>query len=156
MLPILAEFRGAAVQDDLKTGNISRLTENSPHSAVLIVDDEALIRWTLSEALGERGYRVTEAEDGRSALAAIARASHPFDVVLLDFRLPDSADLRLLQRMRELMPAARVIMMTAHNSPELTQGAEALGAYRVVSKPFEVESLAALVKQAREESPTGD
>ena len=40
-------------------------------------------------------------------------------------------------------------MITAHNSPELAQGAAALGAYRVISKPFEVESLAALVNQAR-------
>ena len=43
-------------------------------------------------------------------------------------------------------------MITAHNSPELAQGAAALGAYRVISKPFEVESLAALVNQARADS----
>ncbi len=76
----------------------------------------------------------------------------PFDVVLLDFRLPDSADLRLLENVRQLTPTSRVIMITAHNSPELAQGAIALGAYRVISKPFEVDSLAALVKQAREDA----
>ena len=53
-----------------------------------------------------------------------------------------------------LTPTSRVIMITAHNSPELAQGAVALGAYRVVSKPFEVESLAALVNQARAEDST--
>ncbi len=122
---------------------------------VLIVDDEALIRWTLTETLGERGYLVKEAEDGRGALAAIAGADEPFDVVLLDFRLPDSADLRLLERIRGLAPDTRIIMMSAHNSPELIQGAEALGAYRVVSKPFEIESMAALVNQAQAEPADG-
>jgi len=131
-------------------GNIPSPLKNFPPT-VLVVDDEALIRWSLTEALGEQGYAVTEAGDARMALAAVMEAVVPFDVVLLDFRLPDSADLRLLERMRQLTPTSRVIMVTAHNSPELAQGATALGAYRVISKPFEVDSLAALVKQARED-----
>ena len=131
-------------------GNIPSPRKNFPPT-VLVVDDEALIRWSLAEALGEQGYAVTEAGDARMALAAVMEALVPFDVVLLDFRLPDSADLRLLERMRQLTPTSRVIMVTAHNSPELAQGATALGAYRVISKPFEVDSLAALVKQARED-----
>ena len=131
-------------------GNIPSPRKNFPPT-VLVVDDEALIRWSLTEALGEQGYAVTEAGDARMALAAVMEAVVPFDVVLLDFRLPDSADLRLLERMRQLTPTSQVIMVTAHNSPELAQGATALGAYRVISKPFEVDSLAALVKQARED-----
>jgi DNA-binding NtrC family response regulator len=116
------------------------------------VDDEALIRWSVSEMLGERGYVVTEAGNARMALDAVRNAHEPFDVVLLDYRLPDSADLRLLQTVRALTPTSQVIMITAHNSPELAQGATALGAYRVISKPFEVDSLAALVNQARDEA----
>jgi len=116
--------------------------------SVLVVDDEALIRWSLAEMLCERGYTVREAGDARSAMAAMESAEEPFDVVLLDYRLPDSADLRLLEKIRRLAPSSQVIMITAHNSPELAQGAVALGAYRVISKPFEVESLAELVKQA--------
>jgi DNA-binding NtrC family response regulator len=123
--------------------------EKKSAPSVLVVDDEALIRWSLAEMLGERGYTVTEAGDGRMAVAAIENAEEPFDVVLLDYRLPDSADLRLLEKVRHLAPTSQVIMITAHNSPELAQGAVALGAYRVISKPFEVESLAALVKQAQ-------
>jgi DNA-binding NtrC family response regulator len=124
------------------------MSKNSAPS-VLVVDDEALIRWSLSEALGERGYAVSEAGSAKMALEAIERAAQPFDVVLLDYRLPDSADLRLLAKVRELTPATQVIMITAHNSPELAQGAAALGAFRVISKPFEMESLAVLVNQAR-------
>jgi DNA-binding NtrC family response regulator len=122
----------------------------NPAPSVLVVDDEALIRWSLTEALGERGYSVSEAGSAKTAVEAIEQAVEPFDVVLLDYRLPDSADLRLLAKIRELAPSSRVIMITAHNSPELTQGAAALGAFRVISKPFEVDSLAALVKQARD------
>jgi DNA-binding NtrC family response regulator len=125
------------------------LMEKKSAPSVLVVDDEALIRWSLAEMLGDRGYSVTEAVDGRMAVAAIENAEEPFDVVLLDYRLPDSADLRLLEKVRHLAPTSQVIMITAHNSPELAQGAAALGAYRVISKPFEVESLAALVKQAQ-------
>jgi DNA-binding NtrC family response regulator len=121
--------------------------------SVLVVDDEPLIRWSLTEMLGERGYAVAEAGDARMAVAAIESAEAPFDVVLLDYRLPDSADLRLLEKIRRLAPSSQVIMITAHNSPELAQGAAALGAYRVISKPFEVDSIAALVSQARSDRP---
>jgi DNA-binding NtrC family response regulator len=131
--------------------NIPLMTKNSPPT-VLIVDDEALIRWSLAETLGARGYAVTEAGNGRMAVAAIQQAPEPFDVVLLDYRLPDSADLRLLENVRRLAPSSQVIMITAHNSPELAQSAAALGAYRVVSKPFEVESLAALVHEAQQDA----
>ena len=131
--------------------NIPLMMKKSAPS-VLVVDDEALIRWSLTEMLGERGYAVTEASDGRMALAAIEKALEPFDVVLLDYRLPDSADLRLLETVRRLAPTSQVIMITAHNNPELAEGAAELGAYRVISKPFEVESLAALVNQARQDA----
>ena len=126
--------------------DFSQMVKKSP--TVLVVDDEALIRWSLAEALGELGYAVTEAADGRTAIGAIEKSSEPFDVVLLDFRLPDSSDLKLLGRIRDLAPTSQVIMITAHNSPELAQGATALGAFRVVSKPFEVDAITSLVRQA--------
>jgi len=148
MLTYLPGIEQFPVNLDMR--NIPHMQKKSAPT-VLVVDDEALIRWSLSEMLGERGYEVTEAENARTAMAAIENAEHPFDVVLLDYRLPDSGDLRVLEKVRHLAPSSQVIMITAHNSPELAQGAAALGAYRVISKPFEVESLAALVNQARDE-----
>ena len=59
--------------------NFPDMTKNSPPT-VLVVDDEALIRWSLAEMLGDRGYTVTEAADGRTAVAAIQGATEPFDV----------------------------------------------------------------------------
>lgn len=149
MLSYQPIIKRSGVDTAAETGNISDMPKKSAPT-VLVVDDEALIRWSLAEMLGERGYTVTEAGDGRMAIAAIESALRPFDVVLLDYRLPDSCDLRLLARVRHLAPSSQVIMITAHNSPELARGAVALGAYHVISKPFEVESLASLVNQAHE------
>lgn len=148
MLSYLPKVQHSRAGSESEMRNIPAMAKKHAPT-VLVVDDEALIRWSLAEMLGERGYAVTEAADGRMALAAIEKAPEPFDVVLLDYRLPDSADLRLLESVRRIAPTSQVIMITAHSSPELAQGAAALGAYSVISKPFEVDSLAALVGQAR-------
>jgi DNA-binding NtrC family response regulator len=116
----------------------------TPH--VLVVDDEWLIRWALREALEARGYRVTEAGDAASARRALAEDGGP-DAVVLDYRLPDSNDLDLLASIRRREPPPPVIMMTAHGNAELAKGALALGAYRLVSKPFEMVQMADLVAE---------
>jgi DNA-binding NtrC family response regulator len=115
---------------------------------VLVVDDEPLIRWSLAETLTERGFEVIEAGDARSAVQIVSDATEPFEVMVLDLRLPDSHDLTLLSRLRRLAPESRVILMTAYGTPEAIQGAVDLGAFRVVSKPFEVHELAALISRA--------
>lgn len=134
------ELKGAARNNPL--------TQKKSALSVLVVDDDALMRWSLAELFGELGYAVTESGDARSAVSAVDNAAEPFDVVLLDYRLPDSADLRLLEMVRRLSPKSRVIMITSYNSPELALGAVALGAYRVITKPFEVASIATLVGEA--------
>lgn len=124
------------------------MVNNSQPSHVLVVDDEWLIRWALRQALEAKGYLVTEAGDAVSAREALADADQRPDAVVLDYRLPDSDDLGLLAAIRRDRPALQVIMMTAHSTPELVKGALDLGAYRVVSKPFEVQQLADLVAEA--------
>jgi DNA-binding NtrC family response regulator len=115
---------------------------------VLVVDDEPLIRWSITETLADRGCDVVETGDARGARSAVEHEDPGFDVVLLDYRLPDSDDLALLTSIRDLAPRAQVILMTAFGRPEVVNGALALGAYRVVSKPFELHALAELVAQA--------
>ena len=123
--------------------------KKSPSPRVLVVDDEALIRWSLSESLSEAGYAVIEAGDGASALAQ-ASNGHVFDAIILDYRLPDSNDLRLLERLRDLQPNAAVVMMTAFGTPEVISGALKLGAFRIVVKPFDVHDMVDAVGRARE------
>ena len=115
---------------------------------VLIVDDEPLIRWSVAETLTERGYEVVEAEDAFATRVAVGEDGAAFDVVLLDYRLPDSDNLSLLASIRDLAPNAQVILMTAFGRPDIVQGALDLGAFRVIGKPFEMSAIADLVAEA--------
>jgi DNA-binding NtrC family response regulator len=74
----------------------------------------------------------------------VTTAARPFDVVLLDLRLPDMHDLSLLATLRQLLPAAALILMTAFGTPEIFADAEALGA-AVLNKPFEIDDLKKLI-----------
>ncbi len=123
-----------------------QMAEKSPPLQVLVVDDESLIRWSLAEVLADSGCVVDEAGDGASAVSLLD--GKRFDVVLLDYRLPDSNDLHLLETIRNLSPRSTVIMMTAFGTAEMVEGALRLGAYRVVPKPFDVHDMARLVAEA--------
>lgn len=114
---------------------------------VLVVDDELLIRWSVAETLSAAGHSVVQASDGRSAMDALVAMSN-VDVVLLDYRLPDSDDLALLGRIRQAAPNAAVVMMTAYGTPETVRGALALGAQAVMTKPFDMCELTTLVCHA--------
>ena len=122
--------------------------KNPAPARVLVVDDEPLIRWSITETLSDRGCDVVQTGDARGARSAVGGGTQPFDVVLLDFRLPDSDDLSLLAAIRRMSPQARVILMTAFGRPEVVRGALELGAFRVVSKPFEMHAIADLVAEA--------
>lgn len=120
------------------------------HLRILVVEDEALIRWSIAETLGQEGHTVMEAGSAASAVRALEDADEGIDVVLLDYRLPDSNDLGLLANVRRLRPRSAVVMMTAYGTPEVTEGALALGAYRVVGKPFDMHGLGSLVAAAHD------
>jgi len=121
---------------------------NNSQSRILVVDDELLIRWSLGEALTAAGYAVVEGRDAAEARQALRDQDHKPDLVVLDYRLPDSNDLGLLTTIRNEAPTVPVILMTAYGTAEVVKGALDLGAYRVVSKPFEVQDMASLVTEA--------
>ena len=115
---------------------------------VLVVDDEALVRWSIAETLGANGCDIVEASDAQSAYAAILDRAHQPDAVLLDLKLPDSADLSLLAAVRHLLPAVPVILMTAFGTVELVEEARRLGVFTVLDKPFDLDELGRLVELA--------
>lgn len=113
---------------------------------VLVVEDEPLIRWALAETLTDAGYTAIEAGDGATAMRAVA--ADEIDVILLDFVLPDSNDLGLLETLRRLAPSAPVIMITAYGTADLNATALRLGAHRVLNKPLDMPDIPALVHAA--------
>jgi DNA-binding NtrC family response regulator len=118
------------------------------HLRILVVEDEPLIRWSIAETLAHGGHTVLEAGNASTAVRAVTATPDPIDVVLLDYRLPDSNDLGLLADIRRLLPRSAVVMMTAYGAPEMTRQALHLGAFRVLDKPFDMDRLEPLVREA--------
>jgi DNA-binding NtrC family response regulator len=123
------------------------MPDETTRLTILVVDDEALVRWSLAEVLRRSGHTVIEATSAREALDAISPSSL-IDAVLLDYRLPDSADLRLLQQIRRRLPRSPVVLMTTFGTPEVVQAALDLGAYRVLTKPFDMHGVEGLITEA--------
>ena len=119
---------------------------------VLVVDDEALLRWSIAELLRRSGHTVIEAATADTARDAMTETSESIDVVLLDYRLSDSTDLRLLEEVRRRLPHSAVMLMTAYGTPEIVQGALDRGAYCVLSKPFDMHGIDGLISEAHQAS----
>jgi len=123
--------------------------KKSPTVGVLVIDDESLIRWSLAQTLFDHGYSVMEAGDGKQALAVLRNPPEPVEVIMLDYRLPDTNGLQLLTAIRGISPDSRVVMMTAYGTAEVVAEAMRLGAVCVVTKPIEMEDVAVIVSRAR-------
>lgn len=113
---------------------------------ILIIEDEKLIRWSLRQRLQEEGYAVEEAETAELGLEKWSSAT--FDLVMLDYKLPDRTGLEVLQSIRELDQDIVVLMMTAYSSVESAVQAMKLGAYDYVSKPFQMDAIVLTVAKA--------
>lgn len=115
---------------------------------ILIIEDEKLIRWSLRQRFQEEGYLVEDAETGTDGLARMSRAT--FDLVMLDYKLPDMTGLEVLRKVRDEDQEVVVLMMTAYSNVENAVEAMRLGAYDYVSKPFKMDVLMVAVNKALE------
>ena len=114
---------------------------------ILVVDDEQLIRWSLTSRLTDEGYRVLEAE---TAADAVRTAREGVDLVLLDYRLPDGDGLSVLKQIKESDPDTLVILLTADSNVKTAVEAMRHGAYHYANKPFNLDEIALLVEKALE------
>ena len=128
-------------------GCYSKLVKIHGQATILVVDDEALIRWSLAERLKAEGYEVLEAETGAAALEQLPEG---VDLVLLDYRLPDTDGVTVLRKIKEFDQDILVILLTAYASVETAVEAMKLGAYHFANKPFNLDEVAATVARALE------
>ncbi|MBZ0159039.1 MAG: sigma-54 dependent transcriptional regulator [bacterium] len=115
---------------------------------ILVVDDEENIRWALRKALEREGHQVVAAADG---LEGFRRATDPgIDLVLMDIKMPGADGLETLSRIKETRPELPVIIMTAFGTLQAAVQAMKRGAYDYITKPFDFDELAIVVRRVFE------
>lgn len=113
---------------------------------LLIVEDDPIISDALKMVLVDAGYDARVVATGHNAHREIEKES--FQLILVDFRLPDIDGITLMEEIKRLLPAVEVILMTAHGSIELAIEATKKGAYYFLSKPFAMDEALILVQKA--------
>src|SRR5213594_1995121 len=116
--------------------------------SILVADDEESIRWVLERACSQQGHRVVAVASGNDALQALRAGS--FDVALIDIKMPDLSGLEVLSRARAAEVDTLFIIMTAQNTMANAIEATKRGAYDYLTKPFDLEQVAALIARAME------
>ncbi|MBM7842843.1 response regulator transcription factor [Herpetosiphon giganteus] len=117
-------------------------------ASILLVDDEFPIRATLGDLLRRRGYDVQTADSGEEALDRIAQ--RPFDLFLLDLRLPGVDGITVAQRVRERYPDAAILILTGHGSLDSAIEGIHLGVFDYMLKTSSPQDVLARVKSALE------
>ena len=112
---------------------------------VLVVDDEDLVRWSVTERLREAGHDVVEAG---TAAEAVEQAGRGIDLALLDYKLPDGDGVGVLKRVHDIDPDVPVIMLTAHKNVETVVEAMRAGAFDYATKPFDLNDVVLRVNRA--------
>jgi DNA-binding NtrC family response regulator len=115
---------------------------------VLLVDDEVDFTAGLSKVLRRRGFEVETASDGMTAVVHIAK--EPFDVIVLDVKMPGMDGLQVLAEIKRLEIEARVILLTGHLSSSEEQAGLKEGVFAYLFKPFPTLKLVSLIQEAAE------
>jgi DNA-binding NtrC family response regulator len=119
-------------------------------ASILIVEDEDSQRSLLSGLLRKEGYTIGEAGNGADALDVFKK--DVFELVLLDYKLPDTDGLTLLKKFKEINPEVEIIMVTAFGSIENAVGALKAGATEYLTKPIDLDDLLFKIKKTEEKT----
>jgi DNA-binding NtrC family response regulator len=130
-----------------------RASKSTPQRTMLIVDDEPHIRRVL-EAAFEKEFIVLTAENGHRAMDLVA--ANAIDILISDLIMPDTTGVELLRRIKEVQPTCAAIMITAYGTIKTAVEAMRLGAYNYVTKPFDLDEVKVIVKQALEHKSLRD
>jgi DNA-binding NtrC family response regulator len=124
------------------------MDDNGQHVQILLADDEEHVRFAMKETLAPMGCDCQEAANGREAVALFE--SNRFDLVILDYRMPDLDGIEALKEIHRINPDVPVLFVTAFGSKELAMEAVREGAYDYFTKPFDVEEMRVVVRRALE------
>jgi DNA-binding NtrC family response regulator len=124
----------------------TRNREQATQGVVLVIDDESAIRESLETLLDLEGFEVETAANGEQGLARLG--ARPFDLILLDFALPDRNGVEVLREIRDRDPLIPVIMITAYGTVENAVNAMQAGATNFIQKPWDNEKLLADIRAA--------
>lgn len=114
--------------------------------AILLIEDDLTFSRILEGFLSRKGFKVTVNHAGKEGLKTFQ--SKPFDLVLLDYRLPDTNGVDVLQELKSLSPAIPVIIMTGFSDIRTAVKAIKLGAFEYITKPVNPDELLMVVQQA--------
>jgi heterodisulfide reductase subunit A len=112
---------------------------------ILVVDDELIVRDSIREWLIEEGFDADMANSGQEALSRLGES--PFQLMLLDIKMPGMDGVEVLKKAREMAPEISVIMMTAYATVETAIEAMKTGALEYLIKPFEIDVLMPMVEK---------
>jgi len=118
----------------------------TPKGRMLIVDDELIVRESLSNWFQEEGYEVGTADSAGEALTRLAEGT--WELALVDIKMPGTDGIELQRRIHEIDPELMVIIMTGYASVETAVQALKNGAYDYVTKPFDPDDIAHVVSNA--------
>ena len=108
-------------------------------ASILVVDDEEVVRRSYARILGEMDCEAQAAADGEQALQAMAR--RPFDVVLLDLRMPGAGGLEVLRTIKRRWPSSEVVVITGYPTVQSAREALQLGACEYLAKPLDPDEV---------------
>ncbi|VAX30416.1 Nitrogen regulation protein NR(I) [hydrothermal vent metagenome] len=118
------------------------------NTRILVIEDDDGVRETLITLLGEAGYTVEAAADGPPAIALAKRS--PFHLYMIDLRLPSISGIEIMAQIKKINAEAVCIVLTAYATIELSVQAMRAGAFDFISKPFQIDVVLNLVKNAIE------
>jgi PAS domain S-box-containing protein len=124
-----------------------RKAERKRGGRVLLVEDDGAARRALEEFLREDGHHVLSAPDGNEAERLCREASSPIDVVVTDTVMPRMSGPKLLERLRELQPGLKAILMSGHTPETVYEHGDVRAAEAFLRKPFDVDELLGHVRR---------
>jgi len=123
-------------------------------SKILLVDDEVIFTNNMSKLLTSRGYLVTAANNGESAIRELEEKN--FDVVVLDLKMPGMDGITTLKEIKKLGLFTETLILTGHGSVDTALEAIKIGAYDYLAKPCEIDELVEKIEGAWQQKDAGE